>query len=184
MSLTELCSSCTAGEYQDQNAAANVVCKKCPKGYASDETEASTCKSCSNGLYTGTEGLTKCLECGIGQAVATPSTVNCQACIAGTYQKATPSLQYGCTVCPGGYYAPTEKLGNCEACISGKYGEDDNNAETHNNIDDCKDCGELTYNPFKGQNICRYCKTNQGKTINSATGAPHSAPVVSGELLV
>ena len=48
----------------------------------------------------------------------------------------------------------------CKGCIAGKYIEDDDLAENHNSITDCKDCAVRTYNPFEGQIFCRVCKTN------------------------
>ena len=136
------------------------MCKKCPKGFASDKTEASTCKSCADGKYTGVEGLSSCTPCGTGTSADSPSASTCQACIAGKYQENNPSLVYGCKVCPGGYYAASTSSEECQTCNAGKYVEDDNNAVTHNSISDCKDCAVLSFNPFEGQSFCRQCKTN------------------------
>jgi hypothetical protein len=112
-----LCSTCSAGQYYDDDCTTK-SCKNCKPGYYC-LGECADPTPCPAGTFTSVYGssvIEDCLSCPYGYVNSVSGSVTCTPCPSG----------YGCTntssvavICEKGYYSPG--LSECQMCSNGTY---------------------------------------------------------------
>jgi surface protein len=136
--LTNSCSPCPRGRYQDESGYILTECtKKCSAGKYSDQQRTVSnddCKSCSPGKWSNEEGLTldsQCIKCVGGKySTSGPGQTSesvCKSCVGGKYSTSGSgqTSESACKSCVGGKYS-TSGSGQtsesvCKSCVGGKY---------------------------------------------------------------
>ena len=118
VSISQECSICDAGKYQDSNTVANVVCQSCSGKVIEDDSQT----------VDEHDSIDDCKYCTIGKGFKSIS--KCQICDAGKYQTANNNLSPPCISCEAGLYlvdldtGPTvnehDTAADCKYCSAGK----------------------------------------------------------------
>ena len=186
ISSTEVCGTCGAGKYQDENNAAPAVCKLCKKGTYSNEvglTDSEQCSRCKNGTYSSVMGVTTssgcndcppgryskisgvigrngCLECPRGKVAKTGGLDRCTSCSGQSPSESKTT----CIDCPAGTWKDTEKgnedTSECIKCKEGMYRNLEKNA-TGETMPTCKACPAGYYQSREGSASCYPCVPGQ-----------------------
>ena len=155
------CSSCTAGQYQNQNQHTSNSCYSCSKGQYQDQNGRSSCKACPSGQYTDSNAQVRCKYCVAGQYNPSTNQPSCKDCGVGLYQPAQQTTS--CKNCPIGWYQGATGRSQCNGCQPGQY--QSQNAKTS-----CVVCPVGKKQPSSNQGSCPNCIAGQYQNLQQKTG--------------